>query len=142
MLPNVLVNNELKIAFLELGETASDACEARPAFGFGLASLISLLPFGHPNRVKFPAAVLTAPIHPPVPIHSLSPTISSGVTPSLLHMLRHENYTIVYRNLVVLLNVCQAPQNLKKLKQLNVVLLEPLLILCEVLCARSCLSAS
>ena len=56
-------------------------------------------------------------------------------------MLRHENYTLVYRNLVVLLNVCEAPQNLKKMKQLNVVLLEPLLVLCEVLCARPCLSA-
>jgi hypothetical protein len=75
--------------------------------------------------------------------HSLALTLASislraiylsGVAPALLGLCRHENFTLVYRNIVVLLNLAQAPQNLEQMKKLNVVLLEPILDLCEVLC--------
>ena len=58
----------------------------------------------------------------------------SGVAPALLRLCKHENFTLVYRNIVVLLNLAQAPQNLEQMKKLNVLLLEPILDLCEVLC--------
>lgn len=49
----------------------------------------------------------------------------------MVHLCKHENTTLVNRNLVVLLMLAQVQPNLVKLKQLAVVLLEPLLIVCE-----------
>ena len=57
--------------------------------------------------------------------------IGAGVLPSMVHLCKHENTTLVNRNLVVLLMLAQVQPNLVKLKQLAVVLLEPLLIVCE-----------
>ena len=49
----------------------------------------------------------------------------------MVHLCKHENTTLVNRNLVVLLMLAQVQPNLVKLKQLAVVLIEPLLIVCE-----------
>ena len=54
-----------------------------------------------------------------------------GAMPALVRLCKHENTTLVYRNLVVLLILAQAQENLAKMKALAVVLVEPLINVCR-----------